>query len=495
MLIFFLILFDSFLEKNHSFVYYFEWRQQKGKIMSQVREHWGSKLGFIMASAGSAIGLGSLWKFPYIVGQNGGGAFVILYILFTILIGLPVFTSELVLGRHSQHGAIRTYETLSSSKENWKMLGWLNLTSCFIILAYYSVVAGWCFSYILMSLNEFYIAKSPAQIREMFNILYASPSMNVLWLGLFLLLNVGVVYSGVRRGIEHWSKILTPGFLIIILCLFFYSMTLSGFKDAAHFIFYPDFTKITPSSILNALGMAFFTLSVGLGIILTYGSYMKPTEDIPQTAFIVALMTLVVSLIGAMTIFPIVFTFKFPPQAGPGLIFQTMPILFSKLPGSLVISTVFFSLLLFVALTSSISLLEMIVANLMEVYHWTRSKSTLIGTLITFLIGIPCALSGSNVLFPKWTMIYGKNFFDTLEYVSSAWMMPISGLLTTLFVGWFLDRKLFDEEFTRGAKGFAKLLHPWYFSVRWVAPVIVVFIILEQTGVININSLFTFFSH
>lgn len=462
--------------------------------MSQQREHWGSRLGFIMAAVGSAIGLGSLWRFPYVVGENGGGAFVLLYILFTLFIGLPVFAAELIIGRHTQKGAIHAYQKLAKPGSNWKMLGWLNLISCILILAYYSVVAGWCLSYTLMSLNQFYVDKTPHQIKEVFDILYSSPSVNILWLAIFMLINVGVIHSGVRKGIEHWSKILTPGFLIILLILFVYSCTLEGFSEALTFIFTPKFENLTPSAILNALGMAFFILSVGLGIILTYGSYMKPEEDIPKTGFMVAATTLIVSLIGALTIFPIVFTFHYPPQGGPGLLFKTMPILFAQLPGSLVISTIFFSLLLFVALTSSISLLEMIVSNLMEIQSWTRSRATLVGASIAFIIGIPCALSGTDVLFPQWKAIYGKNFFDTLDYVTASWLMPISGLLTTLFVGWILDKKVFIEEFKKGAGKYAKILTPWYFSIRWIAPIVVIIIILEQAGIIDINAIVSYFS-
>lgn len=462
--------------------------------MTQQREHWGSRFGFVMAAAGSAIGLGSLWKFPYEVGANGGGAFVILFIIFTAFIALPIFTAELILGRRSQKGPIFAYQHFTKPGSNWKMLGWLNLISCFLILAYYSVVAGWCLSYTLMSLNQFYIGKTPEQIKQVFTILYESPSINLLWLAIFILINIGVIYSGVRKGIEHWSKILTPGFFIILLGLFFYSCTLDGFSEAISFIFKPNFSELSPSSVLNALGMAFFILSAGLGIILTYGSYMKPDEDIPKTGLMVATTTVLVSLIGACMIFPIVFTFNFPPQGGPGLLFETMPVIFAQIPGSLVIATIFFALLLFVALTSSISLLETIVANIMELQNCSRSRATLIGAGLTFLIGIPCALSGSNAIFPSWEAIYGKNFFETIAYISSSWMMPIAGLLTTIFAGWILEKNSFQEELTKGSGRFAKLLTPWYFSIRWVAPIVVVIIILEQAGIIDVNAIASYFT-
>ncbi len=448
------------------------------------REHWGTRIGFIMAAAGSAIGLGSLWRFPYTVGENGGAAFVLLYALFTFFLGLPVFIAELILGRSSQKSAVLAYQGLSSEGSNWKMLGYLNILSCFIILGFYSVVSGWCLSYTLMSLTQFTKGKSPEEIRSVFGILAGSPGINVFWLFLFLAMNVGVVFSGVRKGIEKRSKIFMPILLIFLLFLFGYSLTFEGFPQAFRFILYPDFSKLTPVAILNALGMAFFTLSVGLGIILTYGSYMGPKEDIPRTSIIVAIMTFIVSIIAALMIFPIVFTFGFPPEGGPGLVFQTLPILFAKLPGEVILSTLFFSLLFFTAITSSISLLEMLVANFMEIFSWPRKKSALITATITFFIGIPCALSSSGALFPAWKSIYGLDFFDTLNYVTSNWMMPIAGLLTTLFVGWKMDRSVFEQELLKGTR-WGYFLKPIYFSVKWLAPFFVLLIILEQTGLIK----------
>lgn len=459
--------------------------------MKQQREHWASKVGFILAAAGSAIGIGSVWRFPYTVGENGGGAFVLLYLIFTFVIGFPLFISELVIGRKAQKAAVFAYSDLSKGKGNWKLLGWLNLVSCFIILSYYSVVAGWCLSYVLMSLTQFTQGKTPDQIRNVFDVLFSSADVCILWLFIFILINVGVVISGVRKGIEYWSKILTPALFVILIGLFIFATTMKGFPKAASFLFYPDFNKLTPNGVLNALGMAFFTLSVGLGIILTYGSYMKKTEDITKNGFIVTLMTLLVSLIASLMIFPIVFTFDFAPAAGPGLAFKTMPVLFSKLPGGLVISTVFFILLVFTALTSSISLLEMLVANLIEVFRWTRTKATFISAAIAFVLGIPSALSGSNSLFPNWKAIYSKDFFDTMNYITQSWMMPIAGLLTTIFIGWILKKKDVKEEFSSGSPIWSAWFGFWLFLVRFVVPIAIVVIILQEAGIVNFIALFS----
>lgn len=458
--------------------------------MKGQREHWASHFGFIMAAAGSAIGLGSLWRFPYVAGDNGGGAFVLLYILFTFLLGVPIFIGELIIGRKTQRSPVFAYQELSRQSGNWRMVGYLNMLTSFIILSFYCVVAGWCLNYALMSLNQFTVGQSPEEIRSIFDTVYTSSDLNIFWLLIFILLNVGVVYKGIRKGIEKWSRILTPALLFILIALFAYATTFSGFSKAVHFIFYPNFSKLTPSVILNALGMAFFTLSVGLGIIVTYGSYLKPSENLPRTAFIVAIMTLLVSLMAALMIFPIVFTFDFPPEGGPGLIFKTMPILFSKLPGNLVISTVFFLLFVFTALTSSISLLEVLVSNLMELFSWKRSKAAILSSIGIFIFGIPSALSGSKALFPNWSKIYGSTFFDTMNYITASWMMPISGLLTAIFLGFVMKKELCREEFSKGT-AFTYLFNPWFFTVRYIAPIAVILIILEQAGILNLGALFS----
>lgn len=453
--------------------------------MSLKHEHWSSKIGFILATAGSAVGLGALWRFPYIAGSNGGGAFVLLYLLFTFFIGFPVFIAELIIGRKSQKSAVLAYSQLSHGSENWKGVGWLNVFTSLVILSFYGVVAGWVLSYIFMSLAHFSSGKTDAQIQDAFTLLYTSPWINLFWFGLFLLMNVGIVSSGIKKGIEHWSKILMPLLFLFLIALFLFSTTLSGFTQAVEYIFLPDFSKLGPDGILNALGMAFFTLSVGYGIIVTYGSYMKPSENIPKNGFYVATMTVLVSLISALIIFPIVFSYGLPPEAGPGLVFKTLPVLFAKLPATILLSTMFFLLMLFATLTSTISLLEILVANIMEVYHIERKKACYYLTLLTFIIGIPSAFAGSGQLFPQWTAIYGKNFFAMMDFITLSWCAPIAALLTTLFVGFFLKKEMLIEEFSKGTH-LGYLAYPWYFVVKYIAPLVVLFIILHEAGLIRI---------
>nr|NGX44797.1 hypothetical protein [Candidatus Anoxychlamydiales bacterium] len=327
------------------------------------------------------------------------------------------------------------------------------------------------------------------QIKAIFNTVYISGDINIFWLFIFMLMTAGVVYGGIKKGIEYWSKMLMPALFAILIGLFIYSTTLPGFKEAAKFILYPDFSKLNAGSILSALGMALFTLSVGLGIILTYGSYMKSSEDIPKTSLIIGGVSVSVSLLSALMIFPIVFTFGFEPEAGPGLVFQTLPVLFSKLPGTLVLSTIFFVLFIFATLTSTISILEVLVSNLIEVFNWSRKKAVLISSFVTFLFGIPTALSGSGSLFKNWKTIYNKDFFETLNDLTADWLMPLSAFFTVLFISFAMKKAFSKEEFSKGTT-IPKLMHTWFFLVRYVAPIAILIIILQQSGIINLSKLF-----
>lgn len=451
------------------------------------RENWGSKLGLLMATAGSAIGLGSLWKFPYVTGENGGGLFVLAYLIFTFLIGVPIFMAELLIGRAAGKAPVGAFGTLGNKRPEWRILGWSCVLATLIILSYYSVVAGWALNYTLMSLLHFSKGKTPEEIAGVFDILYTAGGINLLWNFLFLGLTTGIVYRGIRKGIELWSTILTPALLVLLLGLFAYATTLSGFPQAFSFVFSPDASKLTPSGLLEAMGLACFTLSIGMGIIVTYGSYMRKHDDIPKTSVTVASMTILVSLLAALMIFPIIFTFDFAPQQGPGLLFKSLPVLFSALPGTLLLSTTFFILVVFAALTSTISVMEVLVATVTEELGWSRGRGALIVGAVVFILGIPSALSGSGGLFDNWTTMYGKTFFDTVDFFASAWLLPINATLCAVFAGWLVDRAILRDGFLEGTT-WVKLLRPWLFLVRWVAPIGFILVMLQQAGIMNIDA-------
>ncbi len=457
--------------------------------MKKQREHWGSHFGMIMAAAGSSIGLGTLWQFPYLVGENGGGLFVLVYLVATFLIGVPVFIVELIMGRQAQRGAVGVFGTLTHNSLFWRGVGWLSVLTSFIIMSYYSVVAGWGLNYVFMCLNQFYVGKSPEEIGHAFEILQSSGSMTLFWNVIFTAITVGVVLQGIRKGIEYWSKIMIPALIVLLLALFIYSTSLSGFGEAFRFIFKPDFANFRPSAILTAFGMAFMTMSLGQGIILTYGSYMKHSENIPSTACVIGIMDIVVSIMASLMIFPIIFSSGASPAAGPGLIFKVMPVLFARLPGALIISTCFFILFTFTALTSSIALVEVVSANFIDLYNWSRKKAVIITGAASFLVGLPSALAWSGGLFPNWQSVYGKNFFDTMTYLVANWTLPIGGLLISIYGGWFLSTKISKDEFLSGSR-WSWLYYVWKFFIKWVAPTAICIVVLESVGVISIDRMF-----
>ena len=444
-----------------------------------IREHWSSRLGFIFAAIGSAVGLGVLWKFPYTVGKNGGGLFLLSYIICILVIGIPVFIGELVMGRVSQKAAVGAFAHLCAGRNSWKVGGWFGVLSSFFIMGFYPVVAGWGMSYILMSLTGFYQNLSEAQIGEAYFLLSHSGSITLFWQFLFTLITMGIVLSGVRKGIEFWSRIMTRALFILLLILFVYACRLSGFSEAAHFIFAPDWGEFHLSSVLEALGLAFFTLSLGQGIMISYGSYLKEDVNLPNMAAIVSGSVIIVAMLAAMTVFPIVFTFGLSPSGGTGMIFTTLPFLFAKLPGALILSTIFFVLFVFTALTSAIPFVEVVATNLMELLGWDRRKAVLLTCLATFIFGIPAALSNSGAIFPEWTQIYGKNFFETIEQLVFIWLVPVAGLITSLFIGWVMDREILKANMSE------RLFPVWHFFMRWVIPAIILLIIVDKGGILS----------
>lgn len=456
--------------------------------MSHQREHWGSRLGFVLATAGSAIGLGSLWKFPYVTGANGGGVFVLLYLGATLFVCFPLFIGELVIGRLAQKAPISALDNLSAHS-SWKGVGWLAILTSLIVYSYYAVVAGWTLNYALMSLAQFTKGRTSEEIAGVFQTMASSGSINVLWQALFLLLTAGVVYSGVREGVERWSKILMPLLFLILLGLFFYAVSLPGFSEALRFVFIPNLAKITPSGILEALGLAFFTASLGFGVILTYGSYMNPQDNIPSTSLTILVLTALVSLFAAMMIFPIIFTFGFKPSEGPGLVFITLPVLFAKLPATLMLSLAFFILLVFTALTSTVSLLENLCANGMELFGWSRHRSVWLSTLAVFILGLPSAMAGSGEIFPTWEEMYGRNFFSTISGIWDRWFLPLTGLLISIFIGWIMPADRRNVEFLRGTN-WRWFLRPWVWLLRWFVPVCILLFILQASGIINVDTWF-----
>ncbi|MCH9621789.1 MAG: hypothetical protein S4CHLAM20_12160 [Chlamydiia bacterium] len=455
---------------------------------TRKREHFTSRLGFMLAAIGSAIGLGLLWKFPYVIGQNGGGLFLLTYFFCLFVAGVPLFIGEIILGRSTQSAAVRAFDEGASRPSKLVIGGYLGVLSSFLIMSYYSVIAGWGLSYILTSLSGFYTGKSVEQVGQVFEKLSQSGSISILWHGVFTALTMGIVLSGVRKGIEYWSKLLVRVLLVMLVALFLYSTTLPGFAQAVDFIFVPKQGSFTFLSVLTALGLAFMTLSLGQGIMISYGSYVQEGANIVKMSLIVALSVVVVAILAALTIFPVVFTFGFAPDSGPGLVFRTLPVLFAQLPGSMVISFVFFSLFVFTALTSAVPLVEVVATNLMENLNWSRRKATYLVCLATFIFGIPSALSETGVI-DGWKTIFGLNFMDTIDQIATVWVIPLAGFFTSIFIGYRMKKTKTKKQFYEGAVskwGFGI----WHFAISIVVPAVILIIIFQTSGLIDFSKLF-----
>ncbi|MCP4748466.1 MAG: sodium-dependent transporter [Desulfobacteraceae bacterium] len=457
--------------------------------MKTGREQWGSRIGFILAAAGSAIGLGNIWKFPYITGENGGGVFVLIYLGCIALIGTPILIAEILIGRSTQKSSVSAFSDLAGKESNWRMVGFLGVGAGFIILSYYSVVAGWAMNYTFMSITNFFEGKSAEQIGATFGTLFTSADINLLWHTVFMVMTIGVVIAGVKRGIEKWNKILMPLLLGIFLLLAIFSIFLPGWKAAVNFVFYPHLDKLKPSGVLEALGHSFFTLSLGMGTMITYGSYLNKKTNVVKSAVMVSALDTGIALLACLVMFPIVFSFGHDPSAGPGLVFKTLPIIFGEIGNiGMLLSIIFFALLVFAALSSAVSMLEVTTAYLIDEKGWSRKKATYITGGAIYLFGIPSATAGANTIFPDWAGMYGKNFFDSFDYLASNWMLPLGGLFVAIYAGWFMDPMLRQAEF----KGGTKFTQSWFYSVwlfflKFIAPLAVILIIAQRVGVIDID--------
>jgi len=446
---------------------------------SGSRSHWTGRLGFVLAAAGSAIGLGNIWKFPYITGKNGGGAFVLVYLACIALVGLPIMMAEFLVGRHGQRDAVGSFESLAGKGSPWRLAGWSGVAASFILLSFYSVVAGWAFDYVIKSGGGLLAGRTPEEIQALFGEMVSAPGEVVFWQGLFMAATIAIVLGGIRGGIERWSKILMPLLFLLLVLLFLRGMTSPGAKAGLEFMFRPDFGKLTPHALLDALGHAFFTLSLGAGTMITYGSYLSPDTDLFNLSLRITLLDTLVALLAGLAIFPVVFAAGLEPGAGPGLVFQTIPIVFSGLPWGSFLACVFFLLLLFAALSSSISMLEVPVAYLIDEKGWKRRRATLAVGAGAFLVGIPSALS-----FNLWGDVrpfFGRSFFDFFDLLVSSYMLPIGGLLVAIYTGWFWPSGTEERELS-GEVDRPWLFPAWHFLLRFVAPGAVGIILLNQIG-------------
>ena len=434
------------------------------------RDNFGSRFGALVAMAGSAVGLGNLWRFPYLVGENGGAAFIIVYIALSFVICLPIFVSEFIVGRRSQENAYAAFRDLSGGSR-WRWIGLLTVVIPMIVLSYYSVIGGWSVEYLLKSLTfSFTSAESQSAISTMFVDFVSNPWIPLIGHTAFLAVTALIVVVGIKDGIEKFSKVMMPMLFFIVLAIAIYSITLPGAGKGVEYLFKPDFSKIDAKVCAAALGQAFFSLSLGFGTILTYASYVDKKENILFQSTATAVSDLMFALIAGLAIMPAVFAFGIDPQSGPGLVFETLPYVFGKMPAGGVIAILFFMALLVAALTSSISMLEVAVAYLIEEKKLSRPAACAILFALCWIVGALCSLSFGPL---SNLRICGSTIFDFVDSLSSNVLMTLGSLFTVLFVGWRLKKTDIYDEFTNGGSisTNVKIFGVLWFLIRYICPV------------------------
>lgn len=397
------------------------------------RGSWGSKIGFILAASGSAVGLGAIWKFPYIAGANGGGVFLLVYLACVFSVGVVMMLSEMMIGRRARKSATSAYRALGGGK--WHYAGWIAVLCVFLILGFYSVVGGWTIAYIIEALRGDILVTDGAELQEQFTSFIGDPSAALGFTAVFLAITASIVIAGVQSGIERICKILMPTLFVLMLFLVYRSLTLPGAMEGLTYLLTPDWSKLSVRMVLDALGLAVFSLSVGAGLMIAYGSYLERETRIVNAGLWIGFLAMLASVLAGLIILPAVFAFGVDPAAGPGLTFITMPALFAQMAGGQFLAILFFCLLLFAAITSSISILEPAVAFLIDEYDVPRKKATLIVAISNYVIlGVPAALSFGH--FAGDLSIFGKTPFDLMDFIASNMLMPIGGMLAAVFVGW-----------------------------------------------------------
>lgn len=446
------------------------------------RENFNSKFGVLAAAAGSAIGLGNIWKFPYITGKNGGAAFILVYIFCIILIGTPVMISELVIGRKSQSNSAGAFKVLKP-KSKWYLSGYLAVFTSFVILSFYSIIAGWVCAYLSRSVTGKLLTVAPDKLGSYFTSLAGSTYEVLFWNLIVIFLTAFIVIAGIQKGIEKYTKILMPLLLVTLIILMFRSVTLEGASKGLEFLFKPDFSKLTAGSVLEALGHAFYSLSLGMGIIITYGSYMNKEENLVSLSFQVITADTVIALMAGVVIFPAVFAFGFEPQSGPSLIFITLPAVFQSIPFGAFFESIFFLLVGIAAITSTISLLEVSVSFLTEEFKMERKKATIILAVGVLLLSVPSTLSFGAL---SDVSVFGLSIFDLFDFIASYIFLPIGGIAVCLFVGWAWNSEdLINEITSDGAYSF-KGYKVYRFIIKYIAPVAIMFIFLYSTGILKL---------
>ncbi len=435
------------------------------------RDHFASRIGFVLAAAGSAIGLGAIWKFPYMAGTNGGSVFVLLFIISTMLIGLPILLAEFVIGRKGQADAVTGLKKLAPGKK-WFLIGWSGFLFSFLILSFYSVVGGWILSYLGRSLLFVLDSNEESYYAELFESIIANPWEVLIAQAIFMFLTIMIVRGGIKGGIERASRLMMPALLIFLIVLVIRSLTLDGAMEGIKFMFVPDWSYFNGKTLILALGQAFFSLSVGVAGMITYASYLPKEQKLGNSALSVSLLNVGISIMAGLIIFPAVFALGYSPNEGPGLVFIILPAVFEQLPFGAFFMLIFFILLLFATLTSSISMLEIVVSIGIKNSYDKRKRASWIYGLLIFLVGIPSALSFG--VFSEFK-IFGKTFFDLADFLTNTIGLPVGALLISIFAGYVLSKSDTFKELNITSPWF----NIWYFIVRYLAPIAIILVFIN----------------
>lgn len=446
----------------------------------EKRGQFSSKLGFVLAASGSAVGLGNLWRFPFTAGANGGGAFVLVYFVILFIIGFTLMLGELSMGRATMLSPIGAYRKLKS-KYAW--IGVLGVAAGFLILSFYSVIGGWVIRYLVKAVSGDFNVTDGAVLGELFTDFIQNPLEPLVYHGVFMALTVLIVIGGVAKGIERYSKIMMPSLFVMLILLMIRSLTLPGAMEGVKFLLIPDFSKINAEVILAAMGQVFFSLSLGMGTMITYGSYLDKEQNLISSAMEIPLIDTIVALVAGLVILPAVFSFGFNPEGGPGLLFITLPAVFSQMPLGSIFAVIFFVLVLFAALTSSISILEVVVSYAVDERGWSRKFSTVTLAAVIFVMGIPSSL-GQGL----WSHVrfFGRDILDNVDFLASNVFLPLGGLLMCLFIGWVWGVDKAIDEVTNHGKLSFPLKGFWTVMIKYVAPVGILFVFAQATGLLEL---------
>lgn len=449
--------------------------------METKRDNFGSSFGVLVAMVGSAVGLGNLWRFPYLVGTNGGAAFIFIYLIFVFVLCMPILISEFIIGRRSQSNAFGAFKVLAPGS-HWGIVGIIAVLGSVSILSFYSVVGGWTIDYLFRSVTFSLTSSSQSELETLFSGIVSSPFEPLVYLLIFLAITGIIVIAGVKKGIEKFAKVMMPFLFLMVVVIAVRSLTLPGASEGVEFLFKPDFSKVTGQTLLNALGQAFFSLSIGCGTMMTYASYVKKNENMVRTSSLTVICDTAFAIIAGLAIMPAVFAYGISPGEGPGLVFITLPHIFAQMPGGNIIAILFFFVLFLAAVTSSISLLEVMVSYIIGEFKLSRKASVSICMVIVLVLGALCSLSQGTLADVK---IFGNNIFDFFDMISANIFMPLGGLLVVLFVGWKMKKSDYIDEVTNGGTLSVKgwILKFFYFIIRYIAPSVIITIMVW--GMIN----------